>query len=123
MLVSEDGEGAGFDGEVAGGIGGKAKPVGHKDPKQVSVGEKKRILPGLFEAGEDPPDPPAHLLDRLSFGGSIPKKIPAGAFPADLDGRAPFVEAIVPFHEVGIQVEPVSETCKHSGLPGPGKRA
>ncbi len=50
------------------------------------------------------------LLERLATGATVSKQLPPWPLSADVGRPPPFVLSIVPFHQIGINLDHASET-------------
>src|SRR5439155_16054073 len=102
VLVPQQGERGGVQREQATARGRQPDPPGPRHPQCVSVPDQGHMPPGkvLARAGEYLVQPRAHLLRGLAAGAAVGPQVPVGPGLADLDGTDALVLAVVPLHEV-----------------------
>ena len=95
-------------------LGGKADPPRHKNAQHVSVCEQRDVAAGSTRASDHAVHPDAHLLRRFATWASVPEDHPARPYVLDLLGRQPFVLAVVPFDQIGIDDGAAAKTCQRA---------
>ena len=117
MLGGQDAQGTGIEHEEAPGRRGEAEPAGGQHPEEMTVGHGE----GVAGDGSRPLDHPigaaAHLGRRLPLGHAVAPEVPAGTALLDLGRREALVGAVVPLHEVGIDL--TLETGQGAGVRSP----
>ena len=87
------------------------------------MAEDEHVRLGRTELGDDPIDPPAHVLGALTSRRPVPPERPTRALGADLGRRPAVVLAVVPLHQLFAPLGDPTEARELARLTGTAQRA
>ena len=118
MLRPQEGGSGGLENKVAGPVRRKFQPCRYQEPQDVPVGEDKCVGGSFSEAVSDPAGPFEGLRGAFTSRRSVCKEVPPRICFPYFQGCEPFVVSVVPFEEVGLKKDPLSESRKFGGGAG-----
>ena len=68
------------------------------------MGEEEHIAAACASAADDTVRTRADGIERLAAGAAVAEKAPAGALHLDIDSASTFVRAVIPFHQIVVNL-------------------
>src|SRR5207244_198608 len=108
--------------EVPACAGLEPEPPRRKHSQKVSTREQQRVAVDGAHAADHAVGSGPDLIGRLPVRGAIAEQLPVRALGMDLGARATLVRAVIPLHEVGLDLRRGAEagelTCSDSSPKG-----
>jgi len=122
VVVTEDAESRRIEHEMRSGLGRESKPSCCEYSKNVTV-RKERHGVDRADPGDDAIDARANLLGAFAAGTAVREDHPVGILCTNLAWRKAFILAVIPLHEVAVDLGALGEAGELTRLAGATERA
>src|SRR5687768_3125426 len=101
----------------------ESQPARRNHPQQVAVGEERDVSLLATRSGDDAISTVTHLLRCLAARAAVFKQQPPWDLLVNLTRCHSFVFAVIPLHQIVVDLRGSAQPAKFTGLPGALKRA
>src|SRR5665648_537518 len=109
MVVTQNAQGSRLKIQSAGFESGQRNPARGEDAKYVPMGEDEHVALERTNPGNDTIRARTHLRQRFPAGATLLEQTPARALGPNVRRASSFVRAVVPFHQIGIDLRAIAE--------------
>jgi hypothetical protein len=123
VLIAQNAQGCRAQHQVARVTRRQTNPPRRKHAEEVTVAEQEDTAAGCAKPVDDAISAGAYFGDRFAARATVSEELPARPLEADLASPPAFVRAVVPFSQVGNDLDAGFEASQLAGAAGTPERA